>query len=117
MIHDLSLRAHIVVSGEASEEADKSPKGSDSRKLWPDFALVLDSETTLDLEQRLNFRHLHLPASGYRIRSRPQGYLPSRRVGHHKCSDDSRLQTKTSRGWNCKGRRPRVDRALSRGIY
>ena len=55
MIHDLYLRAHIVVSGEASEEADKSPKGSHSRKLWPDYALVLDTETTLDLEQRLNF--------------------------------------------------------------
>ncbi len=55
MIHDLHLRAHIVVSGQASEEADNLTKRSRSRKLWPDYALVFDTETTLDLEQRLNF--------------------------------------------------------------
>jgi hypothetical protein len=55
MIHDLYLRAHIIVSGEGGEQPDKSPKHSRSRKLWPDYALVWDTETTLDLEQRLNF--------------------------------------------------------------
>lgn len=56
MIHDLYLRAHIVVStDEGGEQKDKSPKRSRSRKLWPDYALVFDTETTLDLEQRLNF--------------------------------------------------------------
>ena len=55
MIHDLYLRAHIVVSGQANGEADNSPKRSRTRKLWPDCALFLDTETTLDLEQRLNF--------------------------------------------------------------
>jgi hypothetical protein len=56
MIHDLYLRAHIVVStDEGGEQKDKSPKRSRSRKLWPNYALVFDTETTLDLEQRLNF--------------------------------------------------------------
>ena len=55
MIHDLYLRAHIVVHGEPSEQAEESSKRSRSPKLWPDYALVWDTETTLDLEQKLNF--------------------------------------------------------------
>jgi hypothetical protein len=55
MIHDLYLRAHIVVTGEKEEQAEKPPKRSRSPKLWPDYALVWDTETTLDLDQTLNF--------------------------------------------------------------
>ena len=55
MIHDLYLRAHIVVSGEKEEQEEQPPKRSRSPKLWPDYALVWDTETTLDLEQTLNF--------------------------------------------------------------
>src|SRR5260370_10651544 len=55
MIHDLYLRAYIVVHGEASEQEEESSKRSRSPKLWPDYALVWDTETTVDLEQRLNF--------------------------------------------------------------
>jgi hypothetical protein len=54
MIHDLYMRAHVVVSGEKKQEgAPRSPKRTP--KLWPDYALVWDTETTLDLEQKLNF--------------------------------------------------------------
>jgi hypothetical protein len=55
MIHDLYLRAHIVVPGTELEQVHNSRKRSRSPKLWPDYALVFDTETTLDLEQRLNF--------------------------------------------------------------
>jgi hypothetical protein len=55
MIHDLYLRAHIVVSGQESEQLEQSAKSSRSPKPWPDYALVWDTETTLDLEQTLNF--------------------------------------------------------------
>src|SRR5215472_2930997 len=55
MIHDLYLRAHIVVSGDKSKRAGRPPKRSGSPKLWPDYALVWDTETMLDLEQTLNF--------------------------------------------------------------
>jgi hypothetical protein len=55
MIHDLYLRAHIVVSSEASGQAEQSAKGSRSPKLWPNYALVWDTETTVDLEQKLTF--------------------------------------------------------------
>ena len=55
MIHDLYLRAHIVVPSDEGEQADSSPKHSRSPKLWPDYALVFDTETTIDLEQTLNF--------------------------------------------------------------
>ena len=55
MIHDLYLRAHTVVSGNTSDEAERTTKRSRSPKLWPDYALVWDTETTLDLEQTLNF--------------------------------------------------------------
>lgn len=55
MIHDLYLRAHIVVSGDTSNAEKQSAKRSRPPKLWPDYALVWDTETTLDLEQTLNF--------------------------------------------------------------
>lgn len=55
MIHDLYLRAHIVVPGDGDEQEEQSPKSSRSPKLWPDYALVWDTETMLDLEQKLNF--------------------------------------------------------------
>src|SRR5713226_4191104 len=53
MTHDLYLRAHIVVSGKTSDQAEQSTKRSP--RLWPDYALVWDTETLLDLEQTLNF--------------------------------------------------------------
>ncbi len=55
MIHDLYLRAHIVVNGDSDAQEEPSAKASRSPKLWPDYALVWDTETTLDLEQTLNF--------------------------------------------------------------
>jgi hypothetical protein len=55
MIHDLYLRAHVVVTGEKEKQAEKPPKRSRSPKLWPDYALVWDTETMLDLDQTLNF--------------------------------------------------------------
>jgi hypothetical protein len=55
MIHDLYLRAHIAVSGDKNEQEEQSAKRSGSPKLWPDYALVWDTETTLDLDQKLNF--------------------------------------------------------------
>jgi len=54
VIHDLYLRAHIVVSGDRERQAER-PKPSRSLKLWPEYALVWDTETMLDLEQTLNF--------------------------------------------------------------
>jgi len=55
MIHDLYLRAHIVVTGAKEKQAEKPPKRSRSPKLWPNYALVWDTETMLDLNQTLNF--------------------------------------------------------------
>ena len=55
MIHDLYLRAHIEVPGSQKEEERKPTKTPRARQLWPDYALVWDTETTLDLEQKLNF--------------------------------------------------------------
>src|SRR5215470_11288627 len=55
MIHDLYLRGHIVVSGDKRKQAEQPRARSRSTKLWPDYALVWDTETTLDLEQTLNF--------------------------------------------------------------
>ncbi len=55
MIHDLYLRAHIVVSSDKKNNQVKQPtKVSRSPKPWPDYALVWDTETTLDLNQTLN---------------------------------------------------------------
>jgi hypothetical protein len=56
MIHDLYLRAHIVLSGDgAAQQPEESRKRSRSSQPWPDYALVWDTETKLDLEQTLNF--------------------------------------------------------------
>ncbi len=55
MIHDLYLRAHIVVSSDEINQAEQSTNRSRSPGLWPDYALVCDTETMLDLEQKLNF--------------------------------------------------------------
>ncbi len=55
MIHDLYLRAHLVVSDVDSEQPEQPQRRSRSPKPWPDYALVWDTETTLDLEQTLNF--------------------------------------------------------------
>jgi hypothetical protein len=55
VIHDLYLRAHIVVSKNEEDQVEQTPKRSRSPKLWPDYALVWDTETMLDLEQTLNF--------------------------------------------------------------
>src|SRR5215469_3755666 len=55
MIHDLYLRAHVVVAGEGSDQPEQAAKRLRSPKPWPDYALVWDTETMLDLEQTLNF--------------------------------------------------------------
>src|SRR5215470_20053181 len=55
MIHDLYLRAHVVVSETQKQDEIKRPRRSRSTKLWPEYALVWDTETMLDLEQTLNF--------------------------------------------------------------
>ena len=56
MLHDLYMRAHVVVSSSANKEAKQQRvKRSRLPKLWPDYALVWDTETTLDLDQTLNF--------------------------------------------------------------
>jgi hypothetical protein len=55
VIHDLYLRAHIVVSGAQDHEERQPTKRSHAPKLWPDYALVWDTETMLDLQQTLNF--------------------------------------------------------------
>ena len=55
MIHDLYLRAHIVVSGDREGQVEQRAKPSRSPKLWSEYALVWDTETSLDLEQTLNF--------------------------------------------------------------
>jgi len=53
VIHDLYLRAHVVVSSKAREKTMQWTRHS--LKQWPDYALVWDTETMLDLEQTLNF--------------------------------------------------------------
>jgi hypothetical protein len=55
MIHDLYLRAYIVVPGDPEAQEDQPAKHDRTPKLWPDYALVWDTETKLDLEQTLNF--------------------------------------------------------------
>ena len=44
-----------MVSGDKRARTKKRKTSSRTPKLWPDHALVWDTETTLDLEQRLNF--------------------------------------------------------------
>src|ERR1700730_9587845 len=68
MIHDLYLRAHIVVPGDKEAQAEQQAKPSRSPKPWPEYALVWDTETLLDLEQTLNFgvwRFCQLRGTGY----------------------------------------------------
>lgn len=55
MLHDLHLRAHVVVSGDKRARTRSSTASSRVAKLWPDHALVWDTESTIDLEQKLNF--------------------------------------------------------------
>jgi hypothetical protein len=55
MIHDLYLRAYIIPSIKANEHAENTRKRSSHPKPWPDYTLVWDTETTLDLQQTLNF--------------------------------------------------------------
>ena len=56
MIHDLYLRAHVVVSREANDHKEKPAKRPGFPKLWPDYALVFDTETAiLDLNQPITF--------------------------------------------------------------
>src|SRR5690348_7432034 len=55
MIHDLYLRAHVVMPAGDDKQAKQAKKRSRLPKLWPDYALVWDTETMLDLEQALNF--------------------------------------------------------------
>jgi hypothetical protein len=54
MIHDIHLRAHVVETG-AKPRRQKRTTDSSPPKLWSDYALVFDTETTTDLEQKLNF--------------------------------------------------------------
>src|SRR6266849_6581374 len=55
MIHDLYLRAHIVRSDNKGERPEQPQRRPRSPKPWPDYALVWDTETMLNLEQTLNF--------------------------------------------------------------
>lgn len=68
MIHDLYLRSHTVVHQTADEEEKRPPSRRGSPKPWPEYALVWDTETSLDLEQKLNFgiwRFCQLEAAEY----------------------------------------------------
>ena len=50
------MRAHVVVSRDASEHKENRTKRTGLPKLWPDYALVLDTETAIDdLNQPLHF--------------------------------------------------------------
>jgi hypothetical protein len=56
MIHNLYLRAHVVLPGDTSKQAEQPAKSPRSPNLWPDYALVFDTETAiLDLNQPLTF--------------------------------------------------------------
>jgi hypothetical protein len=55
MIHDLHLRAHVIEAGAKPKRKNRTTTDSRSPKLWSDYALVFDTETTTDLEQKLNF--------------------------------------------------------------
>src|SRR5438477_4345103 len=55
MIHDLYLRAHTTHDQQEVAQEKQSRKRKRSAKLWPGYALVWDTESTLDLEQTLNF--------------------------------------------------------------
>jgi hypothetical protein len=55
VIHDLYLRAHVVISDHDKKQKEQSAKQRRSPNLWPEFALVFDTETQLDLNHTLNF--------------------------------------------------------------
>jgi hypothetical protein len=55
VIYDLYLRAHAVLSEPEIKQKHISAKPRQSPKLWPEFALIFDTETKLDLEHTLNF--------------------------------------------------------------
>jgi hypothetical protein len=55
MIHDLYLRAHVVLSNAKAKRRIQPTKSKRNPKLWPEYALVFDTETTTDLDQELNF--------------------------------------------------------------
>jgi hypothetical protein len=55
VIHDLYLRAHVVISGDGNARRENSQKQTVKPKLWPDYALIFDTETKLDLDHTLNF--------------------------------------------------------------
>ena len=68
MIHDLYLRAHIVIPETQEQEEKQTTKRSRKPQLWPGYALVWDTETMLNLEQTLNFgvwRFCQLEAGKY----------------------------------------------------
>jgi hypothetical protein len=68
VIHDLYLRAHIVVPESQDDKQSSHKKPTREPKLWPDHALAWDTETMLDLEQTLNFgvwRFCQLEGSEY----------------------------------------------------
>jgi hypothetical protein len=69
LLHDLYLRAHVVVSGDASDQKEKRATRLGFPKLWPTYALVFDTETAiLDLNQPLTFgawRFCELQGSEY----------------------------------------------------
>lgn len=53
MIHDLHLRAHVAPE-KTNGQKKQATKRARPRK-WPEYALVFDTETELDLKQTLNF--------------------------------------------------------------
>lgn len=56
MIHDLYLRAHtVVLSDDTIEQGKPLVKTARPPKLWPYHTLVWDTETSVDLQQTLNF--------------------------------------------------------------
>jgi hypothetical protein len=68
VIHDLYLRAHTTCEKRQDEEEKRPRSRKRSHHLWPDCALVWDTETKLDLEQTLNFgvwRFCELQGSEY----------------------------------------------------
>jgi hypothetical protein len=70
VIHDLYLRAHIVESHNNAQRSERPERSSQGRSVdaWPQYALVWDTETTLDLEQTLNFgvwRYCQLQGTQY----------------------------------------------------
>lgn len=60
--HEIFVRAHTVIPKKGKWEQPAPPK-------WPDYVLVIDTETTVDTRQKLNFgayRRCKLGSTGYR---------------------------------------------------